>query len=142
MTPKNNSALTENEVRFIRSLLMGKENEPIRHLLMDKKNKVLLELLINRENKVLCELSRRFDVTPTQLISKDTSWYLCEIRYIYYKLRYENHGLSYAEIAREIGRSHGAVRYGVNKINGLLRLNDTKATEMWKRAKDIPGYYM
>lgn len=133
--------LTPDEIHFIRALLMGTENKPIRTLLMKKKNKFLLEHLIEKENKVLHEFARRFNTTPIQIISKNTTRYLCEIRYIYYKLRYENHGLSYSEIAREVSRAHGTVRYGVKRINELLQFNDPKATQMWKRAKDIPGFY-
>ena len=139
-TTKN--SLEVSEIKFLRKLLMGKENKIIRELLINQRDKVLQDQLIIRENKVMCEFVKFFDITPMQIVSKNKSSTISEIRYLYCKLRYENHGLTYSEVAREVDRKPATVRYGVNRINELLSYGDKRIITMWNRIKDISGFYM
>ena len=98
----------------------------------------LLEL---SQNKVLCEYAKQFNVTPMQIIAANKTSRITDIRHLYCKLRYEKHGLTYLETGHEIGRHHATVRYGVMRINNLIRFNDQRIVAMWGRVKDIAGWY-
>lgn len=98
----------------------------------------LLEL---SENKVLCEFAKQLNVTPMQIVAPNKTSRITDIRHLYCKLRYEKHGLTYLETGSEIGRHHATVRYGIMRINNLIRFNDQRITAMWNRVKDIPGFY-
>lgn len=92
-------------------------------------------------NKVMTEFAKRFGVSPMQIISQDTCSHISDIRHLYCKLRYECHGLTYTETAREIGRASTTVSYGVKRINNLLFLKNKKIVTMWKRVKNIGDLY-
>ena len=99
------------------------------------------ELQNESDNKVIIEFAKLFDVTPMQIIARINNQKISDIRHLFCKLRCENHGLSYTETGREIGRTPATVRYAVRRINDLLSLNDLKIVEMWDKVKGIPGYY-
>lgn len=100
------------------------------------------ELPVETGNNVLNEFARRFNINPMELISPNKKAAICELRHLYCKLRYERHGLTYEATGREINREHSTVRYAVKRINGLLHVKDRRTVALWKRAKDIPGFYM
>ena len=93
-----------------------------------------------KENRVLHEFAKRLNVTPMQIIEKNKHAYISDIRHLYCKLRYDMHGVNYSVIGREIGRTHTAVRYGAQRIDILLLVNDKRTVEMWNKVKDISGY--
>lgn len=92
-------------------------------------------------NKVMKEFTKRFKISPMQLISHNKNSHISDIRQLYCKLRYENHGVTYTETGREIDRNHTTVRYAVMRMNQLLSANDKRIVAMWEGVKDIPGYY-
>lgn len=91
------------------------------------------------EHKVMSEFAKRLSIAPMQIIEHNKSAHISNIRQLYCKLRHDRHGMSYAAIGHEIGRSHSTVKYGVVRINRLLRLHDKKISWMWSRVKDISG---
>ena len=93
------------------------------------------------ENKVLCEFAKLFNTTPMELIEANKSSRITEIRHLYCKLRYENHGLTHLETGREIGRHYTTVQYGIVRINDLIDLNDQRIVAMWDRVKDIAAHH-
>ena len=74
-----------------------------------------------------------------EIITHDKSSKISDIRHLYCKLRHDRHGISYTEIAKEIGRTHTAVSYGIARINDLLGIDDIKITRMWNSASTING---
>ena len=100
------------------------------------------ELQKESENKVIIDFAKQFNVTPMQIIQQNKRPQISDIRHLYCKLRCEKHGVSYSATAREIGRSHTAVRYAVKRINNMLCKNDEKIVAMWEKVKDVPGYYI
>ncbi len=99
-------------------------------------------LLEHTENKVMIEFAMQFNITPMQIIEPNKSSQISDIRHLYCKLRHDWHGVNYSATGREIGRSHATVKYGVMRINELLKLNDKKIVSMWSRVKNISGFYM
>ena len=93
------------------------------------------------ENKVLIEFANRLGVTPMQIVEKNKSSHITDIRYLYCKLRYEMHGATYLKTGQEICRAYTPVRSGVIRINNLIYSNDKKIVAMWNKVKDIPAYY-
>ena len=92
-------------------------------------------------NRVLREFAKRLGICPLQITIYNKSSGISDIRYLYCKLRCENHGLSYSAIGREINRAYPTVIYGVKRINDLLDAKDDNIVEKWNKVKDIPGGY-
>ena len=97
-----------------------------------------LELLERNDNETLQEFAKKLGVTPKKILEQNKRPGITEIRYLYFKLRCEMHGISFSQAGREIGRSPATVKYGVESINNLLGSNYPKLHEMWKKIKDIP----
>ena len=97
-----------------------------------------LELLERNDNRVLQEFAKKMGVAPKQIMEQNKSPQITEIRYLYFKLRCEMHGISFSQAGREIGRSPATVKYGVKQINYFLGSNYPKLHEMWEKIKDIP----
>ena len=100
------------------------------------------KLIIMAQNDVLVELAKLFNVSPAQIIREGKDTRICDIRHIYCKLRHEMHGVSFTEIANEIGRTHAGVSYAIARINGLLGIDDIKISNMWNSAKKINGAFI
>ncbi|NLC49673.1 MAG: hypothetical protein GX762_04790 [Bacteroidales bacterium] len=100
-------------------------------------DKINIELHENCENWVMYEFAKRLGITPMQLIAPNKKPRISDVRQLYCKLRYELHGLTFVELGEELGRAHTTVRYGVLRINDLLRLNDKRTLAMWNRVRDI-----
>ena len=100
------------------------------------------ELLERIENKVMNEFARRLNVTPMEIIEHNKSSHISVVRQLYCKLRHDWHGVTYMAIGHEIGRAHTTVKYGVERINELLKSNDKKIVKMWNRVRDISGLYL
>ena len=98
------------------------------------------DLLMGIENIVMNEFAMRLNITPMQIIKKNKSGQISDIRQLYCKLRHDSHGVSYSATGREIGRAHTTVKYAVMRINDLLHMNDKKIVEMWNRVRNISGY--
>jgi chromosomal replication initiation ATPase DnaA len=88
-------------------------------------------------NQVMYEFAKRMGITPMQLIAPSKKQRISDVRQLYCKLRYDIHGLTFEELGEELGRAHTTVRYGVLRVNDLLRLNDKKTLAMWNRVRDI-----
>lgn len=99
------------------------------------------EPLIEKEEKIMLEFTTLLGVTPTEIISKDRTMRISVIRNLYCKLRYEMHGVNYATIAKEIGRSPNGVSKGVDRVNDLLFTKETNVESMWNKVKCIPCAY-
>ncbi len=97
--------------------------------------------LVGTPNQVMDEFARRMAVSPMEIIARNKSAQISEIRHLYCKLRHDAHGVSCSEIAREIGRTFDTVKYGVNRINDMLLIGDQRVMEMWDGVKDILGNY-
>ena len=97
--------------------------------------------IMRTENKVLIVFANRLGVTPMQIIAKNKSSHITDIRHLYCKLRYEMHGETYLKTGQEINRTYTPVRSGVMRINNLIYTNDKKIVAMWNRVKDIPGFF-
>ena len=93
------------------------------------------------QNKVIDEFAKRLEVTPMQIIERNTKSSISDIRHLYCALRYQCHGATYSDIASEIDRSPATVMYAVRRITDLLNMGDKKITALWRKVKDIPGYY-
>ena len=96
---------------------------------------------VDTQNVVMGEFARRMAVSPMEIIARNKSAQISEIRHLYCKLRHDAHGVSCSEIAREIGRTFDTVKYGVNRINDMLLIGDQRVMEMWDGVKDILGNY-
>lgn len=94
---------------------------------------------VGTHKKVLEEVARRMNVTPREIIECNKKMYITNIRYLYCKLRYEAHGMSYAEIGREINRNPATVKYGVSRFNEYVLQGDEKLVAMWESVQDILG---
>lgn len=105
---------------------------------MEKTNNELLE---QNENKVMREFAKLFNIIPMQIIAHNKSPEISDYRQLYCKLRYENHGLSFNQIAREIGRTSSTVRYSVKHINELINVGNEDIVRKWNKVKDISGFY-
>ena len=90
------------------------------------------------QNKVLIEFAKRLGITPMELIERNKRNDICDMRYLYFKLRFENHGVNYMAIGREIGRSRVTVKYGIDRINNILHTNQKEVVAKWDKVKDIP----
>lgn len=99
------------------------------------------EIIEDDEAKILEVFALLMGVTPAQLIEKNKSSQITNIRRLYYKLRYEMHGANCSEIGREINRAHSAVRDGIVQINKLILKKDKNILSMWERVKHIPVIY-
>lgn len=100
------------------------------------------ELVEYNQNNVLREFAKRIGVAPKQIVERNKGACITDIRHLYCKLRYDMHGLTYTATGREIGRSHSTVKYGVERINNLLRYNDKIIVELWNRVRNIPELYL
>ena len=100
------------------------------------------ELLEHTKNSVMSEFAKRIGVEPKQIIERNKGTHITDIRHLYCKLRYDMHDLTYTATGREIGRSHSTVKYGVERINSLLRYNDKIIVELWNKVKNIPELYL
>ena len=56
---------------------------------------------------------------------------IAEVRFLYAKLRYEKHKLTYTAIGNEIKRSPATIMHAVKRANDLLGINDERVTEKW-----------
>lgn len=76
-------------------------------------------------------------VTPEQIIEKNKKPEIAEIRFVYYKLRYDKHVRNYSKIAREVNRTPSTIMHGVKRINELLSIGDKEAHRKWNKVKDL-----
>ena len=100
------------------------------------------ELFGDVENKILNEFARLFGVTPLEIIAKNRCQNITDIRHLYCKLRSEMHRINYSLIGTEIGRTYRTVQRGINRINGLLYINDPIVVPMWNMVKNNPLLYV
>jgi chromosomal replication initiation ATPase DnaA len=94
------------------------------------------------EKKIITEFARLLGVTPTQIIAKNRCQHITDVRHLYCKLRCEMHGVNYSLTGREIGRTYRTVERGINRINGLLYINDPIVVPMWNMVKNNPLLYV
>ena len=106
---------------------------------MDKSSNTIFA---DNENKVLKEFAKQLKITPMQIIGKENSRKISDMRQLYCKLRYDMHGLTLIELAQEIDRDPTTVRYSIMCINDLLAMKERRIVAMWKKVKNIPGYFV
>ena len=99
------------------------------------------EIIEDDEAKTLEVFALLMGVTPAQIIKKNKSSQITNIRHLYCKLRHEMHGANYTEIGREISITHSAVRRGIERINKLIFKKNKNIIKMWERVKHIPEIY-
>lgn len=112
---------------------------PKRKKSIDKahKKKAHLELIECKENTVLKEFAMILEVTPEQIREENKKPALSEMRYLYFKLRCEMHGITFSAAGRELSRSPATVKYGLKRINELLHQKDKIIVAMWNQVKNI-----
>ena len=106
---------------------------------MPKPNNTIFE---DNANKVLKDFAKRLKITPMQIIEKDKNRTISDMRQLYCKLRHEMHGVTLIELAQEIDRDPTTVRYSIMRINDLLMMKDRRMVALWKKVKNIPGYFV
>ena len=89
------------------------------------------------EEKVMHEFTKRLKITPKQIMEHNKEPLISDIRYLYCKLRYDMHGVTFKTVGLELGRSYSTVWYGVHRINDLLDRNDEIILDLWNKVKDI-----
>ena len=105
--------------------------------IIDYQEIVQYDELETTENKIMQEFANRLGFTTQQILEPNKKTHMAELRHLYCKLRSENHSESFSVIARELGRSHTAVRRGFDKINDLFYMGDEVTLERWNKVKDI-----
>ena len=106
---------------------------------MDYKN---YEIIEDDDSKIIEVFALLLGVTPAQIIEKNKSRQITNIRQLYCKLRHEMHGANCSVIGREIDRTHAAVRKGVMRINKQILKKDKNVLSMWQRVKHIPEIFV
>ena len=96
-----------------------------------------INLHAGSRNSVLHEFAKRLDITPMEIIQQNKKSEISDVRHLYYKLRYDRHGVSFSALGRELGRDPSTVRYGVRRIENLLSLQDERIVELWHKVRDI-----
>ena len=89
------------------------------------------------DKTVLKEFAKRLGVTTEIILEHNKRTDVAEYRHLYCKLRREMHDEKFSIIARELDRSHTAVRRGFDKINDLFYMGDEVTLERWNKVKDI-----
>lgn len=100
------------------------------------------EIIEDDEAKIIEVFALLMGVTPAQIIKKNKSSQITNIRHLYCKLRHEMHGANCSVIGREINRSHSAVKRGIVRINKLILKKDKNILSMWERVKHIPEIFV
>lgn len=104
---------------------------------IDHLESVIIELLIKDKDSKLHEFAKKIGVTPREILEKNKSEYITDVRHLYCYLRCEIDGETYSKVGKEIYRSHNAVSKGVKRIIFLLSKNYTKIEDMWDKVKCI-----
>lgn len=80
---------------------------------------------------MITKFTELLGITPSQIIEKNNKPEIAEVRFLYAKLRYEKHKLTYTAIGNEIKRSPATIMHAVNRANDLLGINDERVVEKW-----------
>ena len=71
-----------------------------------------------------------FDVTEAQLNEKRGPWRVCQARFALWWAALEVTDLTQSELAREFGRDHGTVSYGVQQCRDRMSVDPRFAQQM------------
>ncbi len=66
--------------------------------------------------RIIKDVAACFDVNPKHIKAKNRGmWHVSDARFAVYALLYAT-GMSLQEVGRQVGRDHGAVLHGINKL--------------------------
>ena len=76
-------------------------------------------------------------VTVEELKSRKRTPKIADARAMYYKLRREKSKWGLKRIGEDVNRKHSTVYVGIERMTGLIEVEDKAAVGMWEKVKDI-----
>ena len=76
-------------------------------------------------------------VTVEDLKSRKRTPRVADARAMYYKLRREKSKWGLKRIGEDVNRKHSTVYVGIERMTGLIEVEDKAAVRMWGMVKDI-----
>lgn len=76
-------------------------------------------------------------ITVEELKSRKRTPEVADARAMYYMLRREKSNWGLKRIGEDVNRKHSTVHVGIERMRGLIDVEDKAAVEMWEKVKDI-----